>query len=408
MSDEHAHDDGAHEIDKMPSGRLFNIVVILGGLTLALCFGVIQLFNQQVRNIETERISGGYATQQEYVAEMAEVADGYGKYEIVKPGGEGKPDVVTTRYFVPVDKATQQVIDDPALLKGSTPKRDWAGTGTGKKVQEWGGLPGATPQKPGPKRGDAKKADDAAKVKGPRDHRFAFTVSGEDLVLLGEVPTEDVSKAIEAAAKKTHFGDKVRNKLKVTNAPGKPEFKPAYERALAAMDLMSTGTTKFTAGKLSVEGFVADADKAKLEELTKAEGMPMGKVEINSSEAADACDKKFAKALRKSIAFDDADGKPGAVISAKSAKTIDKLVALVSECPGRVMIEGHTGTEGEAAANKQLSLQRANAVSTAMQEKGVEKARLRAKGYGGERPVATGDDAAAQKKNQRIEVRIAR
>lgn len=399
MSDEHGH-DGAHEIDKMPAGRLFGIVTVLGGLTLGLCFGVIQLFNQQVRSIEQERVSNGYATQQDYVAEMAAVADGYGEYEIVKPGGKDKPDTVTTRYFIPVDKAAQQLVDNPALLAGKRPNKDFAGTGTGKKIDEWGGMPGATPRKPAPKPGDAKGA---AAAKGPRDHRFAFTVSGEDLVLLGEAPSEAISKAIEAAAKKTHFGDKVRNKLKVTDAPGKPEYKAAYERGLAAMDLMSTGAVKWTAGKLAVEGFVAAADQTKLEALTKAAGTPMGKVEISTTEAADSCDKQFTKPARK-LSFDLDGDKPGAAVSEKSAKSLDKLVAIAQECPGRIMIEGHMNDGGEPATDKQLSLQRANAVSAAMQERGFPKARLRAKGYGGEQPVEPGN----AKKNERIVVRIAR
>lgn len=409
MSDEHAHDDGAHEIDKMPAGRLFNIVAILGGLTLALCIGVIQLFNQQVRTIEGERVSKGYASQVEYQSEMDAVADGYGVYEIVKPGGEDKPDTITTKYYIPVEKAEQQVLDNPALLAGQRPSRDWGNTGTGKKVQEWGGMPGATPQAPGakPSKLDVKGAA-KPEAEGPRDHRFAFTVSGEDLVLLGEVPSEEVSKAIEEAAKKTHFGDKVRNKLKVTGAPGKPDYKAAYERGLAVMDLMSTGAVKWTSGKLSVEGFVPEADQAKLEEVTKAEGTPMGEIEVSTTEAADACDAKFAKALRKQIVFEGEGDQPGASISEKSGKVLDKLAEVAQECPGRIMIEGHTATGGEADANKQLSLQQANAVSAALQERGVEKVRLRAKGFGGERPVAEGDDAAAAKKNQRIEVRIAR
>ncbi len=403
MSDEHAHDDGAHEIDKMPAGRLFNIVVILGGLTLALCIGVIQLFNQQVRTIENDRISGGYSAQQAYVAEMGEVAEGYGAYEIVKPGGEGKPDTITTRFYIPLDKAEQQIIDNPALLAGARPDKTWASTGTGKKVDEWGGLPKPTPRAPEAKKlGDAK---DAANVKAPRDHRFAFTVSGEDLVLLGEVPSEEDSKAIEAAAKKTHFGEKVRNKLKVTSAPGKPGFKAAYERAVAVIDLMSSGNAKWTSGKLSVEGFVPDADREKFDALAAAAGgPPMGELEIASTETADKCDARFAKALRKPIRFETGS----AEINPASMKVLDKLSAIAAECPGRLIIEGHTDDQGEAAANKKLSLERANAVSAVLQEKGIDKKRLRGKGFGQERPLAPNDDEASRKKNRRIEVHIAR
>ncbi len=403
MSEEHGHNDGGHEIDKMPAGRLFNILAILGTLTLGLCFGVIQLFNQQVRQIEGERAAGGNASEQAYNAEMSSVAGGYGEYEIVKPVGEGKPDKVTTRYFMPVDKASQQVIDNPALLAGKPAAKDWAGTGTGKKVQEWGGMPGVTPKKPDAKAlGDAKAA--AAK-KAPREHRFSFAISGEDLVLLGEVPSDADSKALEAAAKKTRFGDKVRNKLKVTNAVGKPGFDAAYKRALAAVDLMSSGSTKFTAGKLSMTGFVPDANKAKFDELSQAAGgPPMGTVEVASTELADECDKKFAKALKRPIRFATAS----ADIDEKSMKVLDKLAAIAKECPGRFVVEGHSDNEGMPDANKQLSLKRANAVSASLQEKGVEKKRLRAKGYGQERPIASNDDEAGRKKNRRIEVHIAR
>jgi OOP family OmpA-OmpF porin len=401
MSEE--HNDGAHEIDKMPAGRLFNILAILGTLTLGLCFGVIQLFNQQVRQIEGERAAEGNASAQAYTAEMGSVAGGYGEYEIVKPVGEGKPDKVTTRYFIPVGKASQQVIDNPALLAGKRPKKDFAGTGTGKKVEEWGGMPSVTPKKPGAKAlGDAK---DAAKAKAPREHRFSFAISGEDLVLLGEVPSEAASKALEGAAKKTHFGDKVRNKLKVTNAVGKPGFDAATKRALAAIDLMSSGSAKFTAGKLSMTGFVPDANKAKFDELAAAAGgPPMGTVEVASTELADDCDKKFAKALKRPIRF----GTASAEIDEKSMKVLDKLAGIAKECPGRFVVEGHSDNEGMPDANKQLSLKRANSVSAALQEKGVEKKRLRAKGYGQERPIASNDDEAGRKKNRRIEVHIAR
>ncbi len=407
MSEEHGHNDGGHEIDKMPAGRLFNILAILGTLTLGLCFGVVQLFNQQVRQIEGDRAAGGNASAQAYTAEMGSIAGGYGEYEIVKPVGEGKPDKITTRYFVPVDKATQRVIDNPALLAGKRPAKDWAGTGTGKKVEEWGGLPGVTPKQPDPKAlGDAKAA---AAEKAPREHRFSFAISGEDLVLLGEVPSEADSKALEAAAKKTRFGDKVRNKLKVTNAPGKPGFDVAYKQALAAVNLMSSGSAKFTAGKLSMTGFVPDANKAKFDELAEAAGgPPTGTVEVASTELADACDEKFAKALKRPIRFGTTSADADAEIDEKSVKILDKLAAIAKECPGRLVVEGHTDNDGVADANKQLSLKRANAVSAALQELGVDKKRLRAKGYGQERPIASNDDDSGRKKNRRIEVRIAR
>ncbi len=404
MSDAHGH-DGGHEIDKMPAGRLFFILAILSALTLGLCLAVIQLFNEQVRNIEGQRAAEGYANQAAYMTEMTSVAEGFGKYEIVKPGGKDKPDQITTRYFVPVDRAKQQMLDNGALLAGTRPGKDWAKSGTSGKIKEWGGLPSPTPRRPDAKKlGDAKALADLKK--GPRDHRFSFAVKGEDLLLLGEVPSDDVSKTVEAAAKKTHFGDKVKNKLKVTNAPSKPGFDAAYTRALAALDLMSSGSAKFTAGKLSLNGFVPDANKEKFEALkSQAGGPPMGAVDVASTEVADSCDADFAKLLKRTkirFATGSADVDP------KSDALIGKLSDVAKRCPGTFVIEGHTDDQGAADANKRLSLDRANAVSAKFQGNGIEKARLRAKGFGQERPVSPNDTEAGRKKNRRIEVHIAR
>jgi len=154
---------------------------------------------------------------------------------------------------------------------------------------------------------------------------------------------------------------------------------------------------------------VPDANKAKFDELVQAAaqaagGPSMGKVEVSSTELADGCDKKFAKALKRPIRFATAS----ADIDEKSTEVLDKLARIAKECPGRFLVEGHSDNEGTPDANKQLTLKRANAVSAALQEKGIEKKRLRAKGYGQERPIASNDDDAGRKKNRRIEMRIAR
>lgn len=400
MSDEHEHDDGGHEIDKMPAGRLFNIVVLLGAITLGLCIGVIQLFNEQVRNIEGQRADEINETRQQYAVEMTEVAGGYGLYEIEKPQGDDKPPKITKRYFVPVDKARQQVLDDAKLL-GSLRKApaSWLKDNpTGQQVKNWGGLPdAAAPNKPELKRPAPGKAP--AKPKGPRDHRFSFAVSGEDLVLLGDVPSENISKTIEAAAKKTHFGDKVRNKLRVTNEDAKPGFEAAYTRGLKMVDLMNTGAVKFTGGKLSAKGFVPEAKKAQLDTLAKAEGgPPLGEMLVDTTEVADACDADFVKALgKKGIPFKG----DGAELDAKATKVVAKLAEIAKRCPGTLIVEGHTDAQDDASAAKKISLQRASAVSSALVEQGVPKTRVRSKGFGQERPAASG-------KNARVEIRIAR
>lgn len=70
----------------------------------------------------------------------------------------------------------------------------------------------------------------------------------------------------------------------------------------------------------------------------------------------------------------------------------------------RVSIEGHTDSVGSAAYNKELSQRRAESVASYLQQNGVEANRMRAVGYGEERPVATNDTDEGRAENRRVEL----
>lgn len=70
-------------------------------------------------------------------------------------------------------------------------------------------------------------------------------------------------------------------------------------------------------------------------------------------------------------------------------------------------IIGHTDNVGTAAGNLTLSKQRAQSVVDFLVEKGIDKNRLKANGYGQERPIASNDDEKEGRElNRRIEVRV--
>lgn len=66
----------------------------------------------------------------------------------------------------------------------------------------------------------------------------------------------------------------------------------------------------------------------------------------------------------------------------------------------------HTDNRGDAAANKSLSQEQADALKIFLTELGVDPSRLTAVGYGSEKPVDTGDTDEARRKNRRTEIRI--
>jgi hypothetical protein len=70
----------------------------------------------------------------------------------------------------------------------------------------------------------------------------------------------------------------------------------------------------------------------------------------------------------------------------------------------RVARDGPGDNTGDAAANKQLSLDRAKAVRDTMIANGVDAARLDYAGFGQERPIASNDTEDGRARNRRTEL----
>jgi outer membrane protein OmpA-like peptidoglycan-associated protein len=81
-----------------------------------------------------------------------------------------------------------------------------------------------------------------------------------------------------------------------------------------------------------------------------------------------------------------------ATIRPESAGVLDQAAA------------GHTDNVGDAAANQALSEQRAASVRQALVERGIDGARLTAKGYGASAPVADNRSEDGRAKNRRVEL----
>jgi OmpA-OmpF porin, OOP family len=71
-----------------------------------------------------------------------------------------------------------------------------------------------------------------------------------------------------------------------------------------------------------------------------------------------------------------------------------------------IILEGHTDNRGDRVKNLLLSQQRVDKIKAYLVSKGINGKRIRGKGYGGSRPVATSDSEEARKLNRRVEFRI--
>ncbi|MFI5201093.1 MAG: OmpA family protein [Candidatus Kapaibacterium sp.] len=93
----------------------------------------------------------------------------------------------------------------------------------------------------------------------------------------------------------------------------------------------------------------------------------------------------------------------------ESFAELDRVVRLLEDNPSmEIAIGGHTDNVGTAAINNALSQSRAQAVANYLVSKGISVKRLRVKGYGDTKPVASNDTDAGRQQNRRVEFTISK
>ena len=96
-----------------------------------------------------------------------------------------------------------------------------------------------------------------------------------------------------------------------------------------------------------------------------------------------------------------------ATLRPESYKALDELVDyLHRKSDDKIEIGGHTDNIGSEVKNKILSLERAKSIVAYLVAKGIDPARLTAKGYGSMEPIEENKTEAGRQKNRRSEVKI--
>jgi type IX secretion system PorP/SprF family membrane protein len=96
------------------------------------------------------------------------------------------------------------------------------------------------------------------------------------------------------------------------------------------------------------------------------------------------------------------------VIQPVSFKELDNLADVLLQYPSiKIEVSGHTDNVGDAKTNLQLSQARANAVKVYLEKRGVTADRIRAIGYGDQRPIASNDqEFEGRELNRRVEIEV--
>ena len=100
-------------------------------------------------------------------------------------------------------------------------------------------------------------------------------------------------------------------------------------------------------------------------------------------------------------------GVDSANIDAGFRNTLDQVASTLTQYEKTyVDVLGHTDSTGSDAYNQGLSERRASAVADYLSTRGVQSARLAARGYGESQPKASNLDAAGRSANRRVEIRL--
>lgn len=93
------------------------------------------------------------------------------------------------------------------------------------------------------------------------------------------------------------------------------------------------------------------------------------------------------------------------LLPAAQLKLNDVAKALIEQDPdSKMVVEGHTDSQGTAASNQELSQHRAQAVRDYLVSRGIAADRITAQGFGPTRPIGENTSAEGRANNRRVEI----
>ena len=163
----------------------------------------------------------------------------------------------------------------------------------------------------------------------------------------------------------------------------------------------------------SLQAAKGDAEQAKFEtELAQDDAIAAQRktqqVQARAAQLQTQLAELGAKKTERGIVITLGDvlfGTDVARLNPDGLRTAQKLARALQQDPNRtVRVEGFTDSTGTASHNQDLSQRRASAVQRALQEMGVARERVTARGYGHTNPVAANDTAPNRQLNRRVEI----
>jgi outer membrane protein OmpA-like peptidoglycan-associated protein len=186
------------------------------------------------------------------------------------------------------------------------------------------------------------------------------------------------------------------------------EIGPAVEATELAVSVdgrtwLEVGRIEGARAELDLTGTIDPADVYRYVRLTNRSRTCGGRHSGADIDAIAAVGSALRVALDAAVLFDVGQS----TLKPEAEAAITRAAAVIRERRAtQVLVEGHTDSDGDAAANEALSTARAEAVRDALVGAGVDAGILRTRGLGERRPVAPNDTPENKARNRRVDLLV--
>ncbi|GAM98894.1 outer membrane protein [alpha proteobacterium U9-1i] len=254
-----------------------------------------------------------------------------------------------------------------------------------------------------------------------RPYAWSVRRDGNRVRLNGAVPSETSRERLMETARASFPNAEAIDEMRVVGGAPSSTFTDVARQAIIELVNLRNGQVRIVDNQIAVigdgDGEVVDAlqhryasppppFRARLD-LT-IDGLDIANPELQGldlrSGRAETCAQAFDRLLDGNV-ISFASG--SAAIDPSSRRLLNSLASVALRCDRfTIEVSGHTDNQGARELNMTLSEARAEAVAAYLASQGVSRARLRAQGFGPDRPRAPNTTPSGQAQNRRIDFSV--